>query len=161
MRFKQLKSFTILEALISLMLMGIIISITYTLFSMLGKQMVLFEKENASELQYNLFNTTILNDINNASNFSLIENKLVLKYYNDTSIDYRVENTSVLRNNMITTDTFKLGVVSYEFVQHDIIKPLDKTFRLTLKLLNDTINTNYFLTKNHADVINNIYFNED
>ncbi|OEK09147.1 hypothetical protein A8C32_10460 [Flavivirga aquatica] len=158
MKVEKLKSFTILETLLSLMLMGIVITITYTLFNVLGKQMSLFENENASELQYNLFNTTIINDIEKANDFNLVNDNLVLQYYDNSTIEYKVLDNNILRYHAIKTDTFKVNIIKHNFLQEDNANLLDKTFLLTLILLNDTINATYFLNKNKASVINDTYF---
>ncbi|WP_308993683.1 prepilin-type N-terminal cleavage/methylation domain-containing protein [Mariniflexile litorale] len=161
MNIKHLKGFTILEVLITLVLMSIIISITFSLFNLMGKQLSLFEKENTQVLEYNLFNTTLLRDIDKANNFSYAESDLVLKFYDETEVNYTVNSKYILRNNHIKIDTFKLRVNGYQFINSDEKTNNNTTFLLSLKVLNDTINANYFLSKNNSDIINNSYFNED
>lgn len=161
MKNKLLKGFTILEALISLMLISIVISITYSLTNLIGKQLSLFEEENGQILEYNLFNTTIMSDIEKANDFNIDNDILVLKSYDNTEIHYSIEKYHVLRQSAIETDTFKVQVIDYIFVSDGELNPLNKTFRVSLNVLNDTINTNYFLNKNKSEIINNIYFNED
>ena len=156
-----LKSFTVLEALISLILMGIIIALSYSVFNLIEKQMILFQKENTSVLQYNLFNTAVKNDIYNATSFSHYNNQLSLEYYDGTSINYTILKKFILRQNDIKTDTFKLRIINYEFLQSDISIPLNKTLQATIEVLEDSITTNYYLRKNRANTINNIFFNEN
>jgi len=55
----KIKAFTILEALISLMLISIIIGLVFALINFMNKQLTEISKENMDELEYNLFNTTI------------------------------------------------------------------------------------------------------
>lgn len=160
MKAKKLKSFTVLEALISLMLMGIIIAISYALFNVLGKQMSLFEKENIDELQYNLFNTAIISDIEKANDFKLINEDLILKNYNDTIIKYSIKANYILRMHSVKTDTFKVNVLTHNFIERNATT-LDKILEIKMELLNDTITANYFLNKNNAEHINSMYFNED
>ncbi|GAA3591004.1 hypothetical protein Q4Q39_15745 [Flavivirga amylovorans] len=155
-----LKSFTILEALISLALMGIIITLSYTVFNLVEKQMALFQNENRSVLQYNLFNIAIKNDIYNAENFTHDDDQLLLEHYDGSTISYQVLKNLILRHHSIKTDTFKLNVSSHEFSQSDISKPLNKTFKISIEVLGELINTNYYLKKNTASTINSIYFNE-
>ncbi|TGV01056.1 hypothetical protein [Flavivirga rizhaonensis] len=155
-----LKGFTILEALISLILMGIIITLSYTVFNLVEKQMTLFQNENTSVLQYNLFNIAIKNDIYNAENFIQNDNQLLLEYYNGASINYQVSKNFILRHHDIKTDTFKLNVLSHKFSQSDITKPLNKILHISIEVLGDSINTNYYLKKDTANTINSFYFNE-
>ncbi|NMH85974.1 hypothetical protein [Flavivirga algicola] len=156
----NLKAFTILEALISLVLMGIIITLCYTVFNLIERQMTLFKNENMSVLQYNLFNTTIKNDIYNAEDFIYNDNRLLLKNYDGSNIDYQVSKRFILRHHNIKTDTFKFRVFNHKFLQSDNSKPLDKILQITIGVLGDSINTNYYLNKHMANTINNIYFNE-
>ena len=158
---KQLKGFTILEALISLMLISIIITITYSLSNLMGKQMSLFTEENNQVLEYNLFNTTIMSDIEKSNDFNVNNEVLVLKNYNNTEIRYSINKHEILRQKAVGVDTFKIKVIDYLFLNTDALNPLNKTFRIALNVLNDTINANYFLKKNRSEIINNIYFNED
>ena len=161
MKNKQLKGFTILEALISLMLIGIIITITYSISNLIGKQMSLFTEESNQVFEYNLFNTTIMSDIEKSNDFNIDNELLVLKNYNNTEIRYNINKHEVLRQNAEGIDTFKIQVIDYLFLNNDELNPFNGTFQVSLNVLNDTINANYFLNKNRSEIINNIYFNED
>ena len=158
---KHLKGFTILEALISLMLMSIIITITYSLFNLIGKQLSLFEEENVQVLEYNMFNSTLIHDIEKAYDFSFSENELFLKYYDDTEINYSINRHYILRQNAIKVDTFRLQVINHSFLENDTKNDINQTLLVSLNVLNDTIKANYFLKKDQSEIINNIYFNED
>ena len=159
MNIKYVKGFTILEALITLVLMSIVISITFSLINLMGKQLSLFEKENTKITEYNLFNSTLIRDIDQANNFYYYHNDLVLKFYDESKINYTISSEYILRENHIRKDTFKISVDKFEFKQN--VANRNVLFLLTLKVLNDTINANYFLNKNNSDIINNRFFNED
>ena len=160
MRTKLLKGFTMLEALISLMLMSLIIVISYSLFNLIVKQLSLFNEEHNQVLEYNLFNSTLMSDIESAHNFDIINNQLTLRKYNETELNYTITANYILRKNTIKTDTFKVQVINYEFVEKRNAS-LNKTLQIKLYALNDTIKTNYFLNKDNSEVINAKYFNED
>lgn len=159
--FKSLRAFTILEVLLTLMLMGIIITISYALFNVLGKQLSLFEKENINELDYNLFNYAIKSDIDKADDFDIRGDELFLHYYDNTTIHYKVSRNDILRRHAKSTDTFKIHVTDFKFSQNSSDKPLNKIFELSLVVLKDTINANYFLNKSVVEDINNLYINEN
>lgn len=160
MKTKLLKSFTILEALISLMLMSIIIVVTYSLFNLIGKQLSLFNEEHSQVLEYNLFNSTIINDVEKTNDFVIINDEFILKKYDETEINYTIKKDYILRQNAIKTDTFMVRVINYEFLNNNI-NPLNKILQIKLNVLNDTINTNYFLSKDNSEIINTMQFNED
>lgn len=150
----RLKSFTILEALISLIVMGIIIALTYSFMTLIGKQLYLFEKENTQVLEYHLFNTTLLNDINGSIDFNFQDNKLKLIYYDDSEIIYTIQPSYILRQNKRTiTDTLNIKNVGYSNLKNSL--------QLKVILLGDTIQTNYFFKKNLAQTINQNIFHED
>ncbi len=161
MKTRELKGFTILEALISLMLMSIIVTITYSLFNLIGKQLSLFNEEHTQVLEYNLFNSTIISDIEESNDFNIINNEFILKKYDDTEINYTIRDHYILRQNAIKTDTFKLRVINYKSLDNYKYNLLNKILKVELRVLNDTISTNYFFNKNNSEVINTMYLNED
>ena len=148
MDYKHLNSFTILEALISLTLMGIIIALTYSIFNLIEKQMTLFQKENTSFLQYNLFNTAIKNDMAESNDFVCVNNLVSLKYYADKDINYSLYKDYILRRTAIKTDTFKLHTLKHKLLSDDL-KPLNKVLCIYFEMLGDSIKTNYYLKKKH------------
>ncbi len=157
---KQLKGFTITEALISMLILSIIISLSYLMFNVFNRQMQLFEKENTEILQYNLLNKTIKYDINTAHTFSIENNTIQLNKYDDSRVTYRLEKTLILRQKNESIDSFKLTVENYKIFE---LETQNKTKRLDLDLivLNEKISNHYFLQENDADRINKKYFNED
>lgn len=158
MNSPYLKSFTILESLLSLILMGIIITLSYSVFNLVEKQMLQFKNENIDILQYNLFNATIKNDIYNSNSFENYSNELELAYYDNSTINYRITNNFILRQKNEKTDTFKLQIIDYKFLQTNNLKPLNKTLRILIEVLGDTIHTNYYLKTDAAHTINTTYF---
>lgn len=155
-----LKSFTLLETLFNLLILSIIISLSYMMINMFNKQMLLFEKESTEILQYNIFNKTIKYDINAANNFSVKNNTLLLKQYNNSSISYKFEKAYILRMRLETLDTFKLKVLDYNIFKNKQTNST-KRLELTVELLNEDIVAYYFLNQNNAEQINKKYFNED
>ncbi len=155
-----LKGFTILEALISLIIMGIIITLSYSVYNLIERQMTLFQDENMSVLQYSLFNTAIKNDIYNAVDFKQTNNQLKLKYYSGSVTNYEIRKHLILRHHDIKTDTFKLKVINYEFsnLKQDVSRSSDQVFHISFEVLEDKIEANYYLRKNIAEAINNVYF---
>lgn len=155
-----LKSFTLLETLFNLLILSIIISLSYMMINMFNKQMLLFEKESTEILQYNIFNKTIKYDINAANNFSVKNNTLLLKQYNNSSVSYKFEKAYILRMRLETLDTFKLKVLDFNIFKNKQTNST-KRLELTVELLNEDIVAYYFLNQNNAEQINKKYFNED
>jgi len=143
------------------MLISIIIALSYSLINLMGKQLSLFEKENTQILEYNLFNSTLINDTNNSTKFTFDNEHLKLEFYDNSSIGYRIKNNIILRDMANKTDTFKINVVSHSFKQKSENKYSKDFLHLQLVLLKDTINVNYRLKSNTAESINKQLFNED
>nr|WP_321234605.1 type II secretion system protein [uncultured Psychroserpens sp.] len=157
----KIRAFTLLESLITLMLISIIIALSYALINLIGKQLSLFEKENTQLLEYNLFNSTLINDINNSNDFTIEDNHLLLEFYDNSSIDYYIKKNMVLRATNNKQDAFNINTINYSFVP-STSKTYPKNYlELRLRLLKDTITTSYVLKKDNAKFINKHLFNED
>ena len=156
----KIKAFTMLEALIILNLTGIIITLSYSLFTLVNKQMAMFQQENVAVINYNLFNSTLTNDINNANDFSFKDQQLVLKNYYKPTITYRFSKDSIARTlEGLNTDNFELKAFNVSYL--DKVTPKHSKLNLSLRLLNDTISVNYFLHEQNSTIINKRLFNED
>lgn len=152
---KKMKSFTILEALISLMLMSIIIGLIFSTINLIGKQLSLFQKENTEILEYNLFNSVFKNDLHNSSDFKINDNQILFIKYDETEVSYSIEKPNVLRKYQSVLDTFKIKVLEYK------LNSDQGEFEMKLKLLNEIINTNYFFKRGVSKTINSKFFYEN
>ena len=156
----KVRAFTMLEALISLILTGIIITLCYTLFMLMNKQMAIFEKENTEIINYNLFNTTLRFDINNSNNFSFDNNRLILKNYINPDVIYDFDGKDIRRTvKGLNTDVFKITALNKKVWLSDTLSK--SHISISIKLLNDTLYTNYFLNKSLDIIINENLFYED
>lgn len=161
MNNNYLKGFTVLEALISLILMSIIITLTYSIYNLIEKQMMLFQTEHDSILQYNVFNTTFKNDIYKAIDVMIVDNQIGLKYYDDTNVTYHLANDHILRETIVKTDTFKLPVSDYSFTQEQMVNETYNKLNISTRILSEPLETSYYVKTNRAQSINTIYFNEN
>lgn len=149
-----IKSFTILEALISLILMGIIISLTYSVFNLVERQMYMFKNENGTVLQYNLFNTTLKQDIYRAADFEVSEKGVLLKPYNGVNVSYEILKPYVLRTQEQQIDTFEIKTLSHSFFQAERLTLISEKLQLGIALLGDTIPAVYYLNRDNANLVN-------
>ena len=156
---KLIKAFTMLEALISLILTGIIIALSYSLFTLVNQQMALFEKENTAIIDYNLFHATLANDIHQSNDFEYEDGELILNNYFKPPIRYNFNNKTVSRtvDNGIA-DPFKIVILDKNY---KTMSPKHNELRISILLLKDTLELNYFLTKPNSYIINQTLFNED
>jgi prepilin-type N-terminal cleavage/methylation domain-containing protein len=157
----NIQAFTLLESLITLILISVIIALSYALINLISKQLSVFEKENTQILEYNLFNSTLINDINNAYNYSFESNHLLLNFYKDDTINYFILDKKILRRHNAQQDSFNISNVGYKIYDNTNKKQPKEYLEIRLKLLKDTITTNYQLEKSNAEIINKKLFNED
>ena len=160
-RKTNIKAFTLLETLITVMLISVIIALSYGLVNLIGKQLHLFEKENTQVLDYSLFNSTLISDTYNATSFQSNANHLRLDYFDNTSIHYYINDKVILREFKERSDTFRIEAIDYSFRKSSTNKYSKDYLHIRLKLLNDTIRTNYYLKRSNAETINSKIFNEN
>lgn len=152
---KQLKSFTILETLIGLMVFSIVISTTYAFFTLFNKQLLLYSKENTQSTAYNLFHNTMLNDISQSNTYAANGNALVLRCYDDTEIVYSTIKTGILRTTERATDTFKITSRQFSIIKDDVHT---ERLQLDIELFNEIVTLQYYLNNSPANAINTRYF---
>ncbi|WP_040248016.1 type II secretion system protein [Psychroserpens mesophilus] len=155
----KIHAFTLLESLITLMLISIIIALSYALIDLIGRQLSLFEKENTEILEYNLFNSTFMNDVNNANGFLVNENHIHLDFYSKAHIDYYILDDAILRRQDNFENSFKIHTINFSLVEEG--RKAKNNLEIKLKLLKDTITTSYYFKENNAKKINKQLFNED
>jgi competence protein ComGF len=155
----HLSAFTILEALFSLLLLSIILSIMYLIVNMLNKQMSLFEKENTQVIEYNFFDRVLNADTHNSIDYSIYENELKLFYYQQSNVRYTLHSEYVIRKKEAKIDTLKVAIKAHSFLFFKEDEATKLTFKIAL--LDELIVTNYMLRKSPAVLINEKFSNEN
>ncbi|WP_299883429.1 hypothetical protein [uncultured Lacinutrix sp.] len=158
MKTYKLQAYTLIEALITIVLSSIIVVVSYTLVSTISKQLHILKQENEEELEYNLMNSALLNDFNTAENATFENTFLELHYYNNNIIKYNFKNDNIIRTTKVKTDTFKIKTISYSFEE---TKSNSSVLKLKLKLFNVSLDANYYANISLSNLINKKYFNED
>jgi len=91
----------------------------------------------------------------------MVNNTLVLRNYNETEIIYTIDNNTISRETVISKDTFNLNIHA-KLILQNTLKPISNDMlKIDIKVLNDTINTAYFLNRDVAKRINKTFYNED
>ena len=155
----NINAFTLLESLITLMLISIIIGLTYALINLVEKQLIVLEQEHTEILEYNLFNSALINDINTATSYDFEEEDKLLKlhFYDNSLISYEIKPNEILRQTSFSSDAFNIKTIN-----HNLSNTYKHTaLELQLILLKDTLSTHYTLKKDEAQSINKKLFNED
>lgn len=154
MKCLRIKSFTILEALISLVLISIIIGLVYTFLNFMNKQMNTYRVENSTTIEYNLFNSTMTRDFDAAVDFSSEESIIYLEMYDGKQIGYYSSEGYIIRETIIGRDTFNLTSARFDIIKDEVDSSHNFRLELDIKFLQDTINCKYFLYESNAQSIN-------
>jgi len=147
-----LHGFTMLEALLSLLILSIVIGATFALLNMVNKQMYVLQDENVAEMEYVTFDNRLRNDINESVEFFFKDRKLVLTKYNLESVEYSFKNDYLLRKSKSIIDTLRVKTEQISLEKEDY------RLKITTQLLRKKINGYYFLKDNQSNDINKKYF---
>jgi hypothetical protein len=123
----------------------------------MSKQMMAYQEQNTTLLNYNLLNSTLRRDIENANNIKVEENNLILTYYNNQPVKYKVVQSQLIREVSNATDTFDITIKDYKIIQKK-----DGTYLyLEFVLLHKTVVGYYYKDKSIETVINQMFLDED
>ena len=151
-RKNRLHGFTMLEALLSLLILSIVIGATFALLNMVNKQMYVLQYENVAEMEYVTFDNRLRNDINESVEFLFKDRKLVLTKYNLESVEYSFKNDYLLRKSKSIIDTLRVKTEQISLEKEDY------RLKITTQLLRKKISGYYFLKDNQSNDINKKYF---
>ncbi|WBX75088.1 hypothetical protein PG911_10505 [Tenacibaculum ovolyticum] len=116
MRGNKLKSYTIIEILISMLMMSIVVLITYVLFSSVIRQSQLFIKTEETLLAYVFFKNTLKREVFESKQITVINNKISLKFKKQI-IDYTFDENFIYRKDS------RIGEVDTIFLKLKKIEP--------------------------------------
>ena len=156
----KLKSYTIIELLISMLIISIVVFISYTFFSSLTKQLNAFTETEEKLLEYAYFKNVLKREVFESKEIDLDKERIKLKC-NDREITYIIKNGEVYRVCNSSIDTFFVDVKGVE-------PTLDNGFKNSAiggVLIDVTLlggSTKLFLSKRYgADILINNFFNNE
>ena len=124
---KHVRSFTIVEVIVVMLLSGIIISMGYTVLRMVQHQFGIFHQQSALLTTTYQFNKALKYDFKNAElvRFNTDSNLLELENFNKPIIKYKFMESSSLRISS-KIDTFTLIAQNIEIKKIDSILPTNE-----------------------------------
>lgn len=159
----KIKAFTILEALISLLIMAIIIGLTYTIISFFSKQFIYHNNYNNIILDYQLFESTFKRDLYLTDKIEADGKILFLKNYDESVIEYKFLNTGISRRMNNTTSHFDLDYYGFsvsEAHQGSFLSD-NVTIKMSVKVPGDTIHQLFYKYIDQSETINKKFVNEN
>jgi prepilin-type N-terminal cleavage/methylation domain-containing protein len=100
---KKIKAFTLSELLVVLIISSIVISLTFVIFGLVQKHVKAIQENFKFQQERQLFERTLLNDLNTSTSHLKTRDILLFYKFNDTIL-YNFNNDFILRNR----DTFHL-----------------------------------------------------
>ena len=109
-----IQAFTIMEVTIAMIVAGIVVMMSYTVFTIMGKSYLDFSKKNEGIASLLLFDRLLKRDFSNAQLIVLASDALLVKK-DSSNIIYYFGDGEIIRRSAAVADTFKLAVVYKEF----------------------------------------------
>lgn len=106
----KLKAFTIIEAVISMVIMCIILSIIFIIFSVTSQRLNDFKKQNEKTTDLNRMSYAFNKDIFNSTLLYSLDDEIYFEDYKSTKISYSIVENDIIRSEADFKDTFKIGV---------------------------------------------------
>jgi hypothetical protein len=128
----RIKSFTIMEILVTMIISGIVVLTAfqfYSIFNMIMLQKTKLMDERNVILQ---FYDVLKSDISKAERMKYSINKLVINSNQEEVILYNFSDEYVVRNVNNLTDTFRVHLTEYE-IDKDIVTGFEKILKFEIK----------------------------
>lgn len=112
-------AFSIVEAMIGMVVTAVILSITFFIFSIVTERMYDFKSQNQLVNDLNRLTYSVNKDIFENQNVVVKENQLIFNRYSGGAIDYQFDEKYILRYQNEFVDTFNIVLKN---IQVDSIK---------------------------------------
>jgi hypothetical protein len=105
---KMVSAFSIIEAIVSMAITAIIMSIIFVVFSIVTERMMDYKNQNELICDLNRLTYSFNKDIFENEKMNIIDNEIVFKSYSGESVKYSFLEEYTLRNNEVFIDTFRI-----------------------------------------------------
>lgn len=156
----KLKSYTIIEVLISMLIMSVVVLITYVLFSSLMQQLLFFKETEETLLEYNFFKNTLKREVFESKEVTFKSNNIISLSYENREINYFFNKKIVLRedkyNNCVDTFFVEIKRITPFFIPNLEKKTLSS---IKIEIIFFEEETTVLLTKEYGkDIFINNFF---
>lgn len=143
----RLKSFTIVELSVTLLISGIVIGIAYYAYSLFLNQYRKQEAKSSFLREYLLVQKTIQTDIDQSESITNLGSSLMFRKVKDSKVIYNFANDFIYRETLSGTDTFRIKKTEYHFStvneNSDLISEIQIVFDLKLGKLQANFKKTY------------------
>lgn len=149
----KLSAFTLVETLITMVLIGIITAMTFSLINILGKQLQEYLNDKNILLEYYLLDNALLKDLDKTEYYTINENTLKLMTSGQEEITYTFSETISSREINGSTIIYNCSADNLRS-QNSNIDSLQHYIFLRYRILNDTLSKTYTNFSDYAQFIN-------
>lgn len=132
-----IKAFSVMEAVVGMVVTAVVIGIAYVLFSIVSERMENFRIQNLVIADINRFTYSVNKDMFESETLIQKENELIFKLISDSTITYSINENYTLRKNNTFIDTFNFSIQDVKF---DTIRDANKQYvfqRVEVKVNNN------------------------
>lgn len=153
MKYK-VKSYTLLETVLSMVIISIIVVITYALLSSFLSQLKFYNETRDRLLDYILFKANLKNEFYHSKRILQEHDRLIMKFNNSEKIEYTFHKSYVLReNNENMIDTFFVELVNLNTVK--ISENIISKLSLRLVVLEESFDLSFNKRYGTHEYVNN------
>ncbi|MFD2433848.1 hypothetical protein ACFSO9_10045 [Mesonia maritima] len=113
----MIKAYTILETVITMVLIGIIVSVVYLTYSYMEHNLKTYVRTEAENFKLNSFKTTLEEDFYISEKVKAFSNsKVKVYFYDGRNVEYRYDGHYLIRESLVSKDTILANDVQLSYV---------------------------------------------
>ena len=115
----MIKAYTILETVITLVLIGIIVSVVYVTYGFISQNMQNYVAMETENFKLNNFKTILEEDFFKSEKVTAFnDNKIRVQFYNETNVEYQYDGRYLIRASILSKDTIMAKEVQLGYVEN-------------------------------------------
>lgn len=152
----SVKAFTITEAVIGMVVTGIIIAIVFVIFTITSERLLDFKEQNTSIMDLNRINYALEKDIFESSGIVGEDEMLLFKSHAASPVVYKINEDYMLRTAGDFNDTFRINVrsVYIDTLASKSGRLLYQRLKIKLKGSKEEYTVSFYKKIHTADLIN-------
>ncbi len=135
----NLKAFTILELVIGMVVSSLVISMVYSIYDNISRQMIQYKNQQDELMEYNQFQSIFHKDIKWSNEIVTMDSeKIALRGTSDTIV-YNFLDNAIIRKATASLDTFGIRVINVTYPDKEEGVKNYEIIELTTRLLNNDV----------------------
>ncbi len=142
----SVSAFSIIEAIVGMVITAIIMGIFYVVFSIVSERMLDYKNQNILINDLNRLTFSINKDIFENEKMIVVDNEVVFKGYSGEIVKYNFLEDYLLRNNDKFIDTFKIKLnrIFVDSITSDSQKKVFQKLKLNIEINKKEVDLNFY-----------------